>query len=94
MTTLTDSDITQYCNLNDKNGGGIKYDYGAFDHGSNIQKENMFLISNYCFSEISQENRNKYVEILFPKVLHVFLLGIVFPYMILDLNMIAKKNIL
>ena len=45
----------------------------ACGHGSEIAETNLFLISNYCFSEISEENRNSYQKILFPKVRHGFM---------------------
>jgi len=41
-------------------------------YGSDISKSNLFLISNYCFSEISMEHQKKYIEILFPKINHGF----------------------
>ena len=41
-------------------------------YGSAISKDNLFLISNYCFSEISMENQKKYIENLFPKINHGF----------------------
>lgn len=41
--------------------------------GSNIDKNNLFLISNYCFSELPREIQSKYIEFLFPKVLHGFI---------------------
>jgi hypothetical protein len=45
----------------------------ATTFGSTITKENMFLISNYCFSEISREFQNTYRTTLFPKVSHGFM---------------------
>lgn len=45
----------------------------ATTFGANITKNNMFLISNYCFSEISIEFQKKYIETLFPKVSHGFM---------------------
>ena len=42
-------------------------------YGATIDKTNMFLISNYAFSEISMEHQTKYREILFPKVAHGFM---------------------
>lgn len=45
----------------------------ASTFGSGIAKSNMFLISNYCFSEISAGLQIKYREVLFPKVAHGFL---------------------
>ena len=41
--------------------------------GNDIDKTNLFLISNYCFSEIPKDLQYKYIEILFPKVLHGFI---------------------
>jgi hypothetical protein len=42
-------------------------------HGSAIDCDTMFLISNYCFSEISKENQDSYRKTLFPKVAHGFM---------------------
>lgn len=47
--------------------------YDASTYGQTIDKHDLFLISNYCFSEIHSEHRQKYKEILFPKVSHGFL---------------------
>jgi len=41
--------------------------------GKNIDRNNMFLISNYCFSEISAEYQKQYITHLFPKVAHGFM---------------------
>jgi putative sugar O-methyltransferase len=41
--------------------------------GSNIDKNRLFLISNYCFSEIPREIQRKYIDTLFPKVSHGFI---------------------
>jgi hypothetical protein len=41
--------------------------------GSSISKKNMFLISNYCFSEITDIYQKKYIQYLFPKVTHGFM---------------------
>lgn len=41
--------------------------------GADIIGDNKFLISNYCFSEISSELQAKYKELLFPKISHGFL---------------------
>lgn len=41
--------------------------------GSSIEKSNMFLISNYCFSELCKEYQEKYIETLFPKVSNGFM---------------------
>jgi hypothetical protein len=42
-------------------------------YGSDIENTNMFLISNYCFSEIDSVHQKKYIETLFPKVSHGFM---------------------
>jgi hypothetical protein len=45
----------------------------ATSFGANINCKNMFLISNYCFSEISKENQDSYRQFLFPKISHGFM---------------------
>jgi hypothetical protein len=45
----------------------------ASSFGSNIECNNMFLISNYCFSEIAKEKQDSYRQILFPKIIHGFM---------------------
>jgi hypothetical protein len=45
----------------------------ASTFGAGIDKTNMFLISNYCFSEISPALQKEYVAKLFPKVSHGFM---------------------
>ena len=47
--------------------------YSALEYGSTIPYTDMFLISNYAFSEISEDNQEKYVKILFPKVKNGFM---------------------
>jgi hypothetical protein len=44
----------------------------AATYGEFIDKKDLYLISNYCFSEISDENQKKYIDLLFPKVKHGF----------------------
>lgn len=41
--------------------------------GKKIKVKNAFLISNYCFSELSSELREQYVKELFPKIAHGFM---------------------
>lgn len=41
--------------------------------GENINDSELFLISNYSFSEISDELQKKYIKLLFPKVNHGFM---------------------
>ncbi len=45
----------------------------ATTHGEYIDCEGMFLVSNYCFSEISKENQESYRQKLFPKIVHGFI---------------------
>jgi len=45
----------------------------ATTFGEGISKQNMFLVSNYCFSEISTEFQKKYIDTLFPKISHGFM---------------------
>jgi hypothetical protein len=45
----------------------------ASTFGADIPMENMFLISNYCFSEISDSYQKEYIAKLFPKVSHGFM---------------------
>jgi hypothetical protein len=48
--------------------------HSAFNYGSEIDNHNLFLISNYCFTEISKEHRDKYIDKLFPKVTNGFII--------------------
>jgi hypothetical protein len=52
---------------------------GANTFGSEVEKNDMFLVSNYCFSEISDEFQKKYIEVLFPKVAHGFMAWNIIP---------------
>jgi len=45
----------------------------ACTFGKDINCENLFLISNYCFSEINMELQKEYIKNLFPKVKHGFI---------------------
>jgi hypothetical protein len=51
---------------------GVEY-VNAFTYGKEINHNEMFCISNYCFSEISLENQHWYRYHLFPKVSHGFM---------------------
>ncbi len=41
--------------------------------GKDIDDNNLFLVSNYCFSEISKQNQEQYITHLIPKVSHGFM---------------------
>jgi len=45
----------------------------ASTFGEGISKTNLFLISNYCFSEIPDNLQKEYIAKLFPKVSHGFM---------------------
>jgi len=45
----------------------------AATFGADIPKTDMFLISNYCFSEIPDNLQKEYIAKLFPKVSHGFM---------------------
>lgn len=48
--------------------------YSSINYGADIEDSNdYFLISNYCFSEISKDNQQKYIDNLFQKVKHGFM---------------------
>ncbi len=47
--------------------------YNAFNYGKEIESNNLFLISNYAFSEISNEHQSNYIKNLFPKVTNGFM---------------------
>lgn len=61
----------KYINMNNTS---IKINYyNSLNYGSEIDSNNLFLISNYCFSELSAENQLKYRTKLFPKISHGFM---------------------
>jgi len=47
--------------------------HSAYTYGSEIPVENAFLISNYCFSELSRVHQAEYIRTLFPKIAHGFM---------------------
>lgn len=52
----------------------LKVDFvDAATFGEGIPKTSMFLISNYCFSEIDNDLQKEYIARLFPKVSHGFM---------------------
>jgi len=84
--------IENYLNMH-KEIINIKYTiHSAYNYGSDINQKNLFLISNYCFTEISNEYRNKYIETLFPKISNGFIIWqTIFNCSIKDVNMINKN---
>jgi hypothetical protein len=53
----------------------LKVDFvDAMTFGKDIQKTNVFLVSNYCFAEIRYDLQQQYIQHLFPKVKHGFMI--------------------
>jgi hypothetical protein len=66
--------INNYISLH-KDIVNISYStHSAFNYGSEIDNTKLFLISNYCFTEIQKEYRDKYITFLFPKVVNGFII--------------------
>jgi len=66
--------------------------HSAFNYGSEIEEKNLFLISNYCFTEIEKEYRDKYITNLLPKVTNGFIIWqTVFNLPITQTNILNKK---
>ena len=65
-----------------------------FRSGNDIYDDNLFFISNYCFTEITETHRNSYISILFPKVKHGFIIWqTVFNLPIEEVSIITKEII-
>jgi len=45
----------------------------GFTYGKDLENKNFYLLSCYCFSEISKEHQSKYIQHLFPKIKHGFI---------------------
>jgi hypothetical protein len=88
--------IERYLNLHE-NEINIKYSiHSAENYGNDINDNDLFFISNYCFTEIDNVYRNNYINHLFPKVLNGFIIWqTVFNLPIENVNIIGKeiKNI-
>jgi hypothetical protein len=73
-------DLPEVCNLIQCylliNNSNININY-VIHHsntfGKNIPNENLFFISNYCFTEIDEEYRKEYIENLIPKCKNGFI---------------------
>ena len=66
--------------------------HSAYDYGLDINENNLFFISNYCFTEIEEIYRNNYIKHLFPKILNGFIIWqTVFNLPINNVNIIGKK---
>jgi hypothetical protein len=74
-------DFPEVCNLIDNylkiNAEFVNINYSLHncnEYGKNIAERDLFLISNYCFTEISVENRNNYIFNLFEKIKNGFII--------------------
>ena len=68
--------------------------HSAYDYGRDILDENLFFISNYCFTEIEELHRNNYINNLFPKISNGFIIWqTVFKLPISSVDTIGKKVI-
>jgi hypothetical protein len=77
INSYTICDLPDVCILQQmyisKLNPSLKINYvDATTFGKSIENNNLFLISNYCFSEISKDLQQSYINILFPKVVHGF----------------------
>lgn len=45
----------------------------AFTYGKDLENKNFYLVSCYCFSEISREHQKEYIDKLFNKIKHGFI---------------------
>ena len=72
MIDLTEAVNLQQLYLSKFNMFSVEF-VDASTFGKDITSKNMFLISNYCFSEIDHNFQQKYIELLFPKVSHGFM---------------------
>ena len=68
-------DLPEVCNLTDNylklNKENIRINYSlnnCYEYGKNINENNLFLISNYCFTEIEDGHRKNYIKYLFDKI--------------------------
>lgn len=68
-------DLPEVCNLTNNylklQKENIQINYSLNDcheYGKNINENNLFLISNYCFTEIEDGHRKNYIKYLFDKI--------------------------
>lgn len=92
-------DLPEICELikkyNNMNSNDIHIDYSilsSYNYGEEIDKNELFFISNYCFTEIEDSHRNNYITHLFPKVKNGFIIWqTIFNLPIKNVNMIGKS---
>jgi len=83
--------IKKYLELH--NNISIDYSiFSAYNYGVDINDNDLFFISNYCFTEIEKIHRNNYIQYLFPKISCGFITWqTVFNLPISDVNIINKN---
>jgi len=84
--------IKNYIELH-KNNIYINYSiHSAYNYGLDINENDLFFISNYCFTEIDELHRNNYIKHLFPKILNGFIIWqTIFNLPINNVNIIGKN---
>jgi hypothetical protein len=84
--------IHKYLLLNQQNINITYSFHSAYRYGQDIDSNGLFLISNYCFTEIDALHRNNYINYLFPKVSNGFIIWqTVFNLPISNVNIINKN---
>ena len=90
--------IEKYLNLHKENINTKIIYHNSLTYGENIQDDNLFFISNYCYTEISNEHNTNYTNLLIPKVKNGFILwqngGNNGSYPITNAKNILKKEII
>jgi hypothetical protein len=90
--------IEKYLNSNKSYISTNNIYHNSSSFGSNIKDNNLFMISNYCYTEIDKEFNNIYNNILLPNINNGFLVwqnggnGGIYP--VKDAKDILNKNIL
>lgn len=67
--------------------------YESSTFGTTIASDNLFLISNYCFTEIDHEYRDNYCMNLLPKVKHGFMVWQTCFFPSLNTNILQKNDV-
>lgn len=87
--------IQKYLQLNSDN---ITIKYSVHDsslYGKDINDENLFFVSNYCFTEISKEYRDQYINFLLPKTSSGFIIWqTVFGLSLKDTDQLKKQDLI
>lgn len=66
--------------------------HSAYNYGKDINDTNLFFISNYCFTEIDEKERNNYINFLFQKISNGFITWqTIFNLPISNVNIICKN---